>query len=384
VFQTFPVFDADTHVNEPADLWQKHMTAKYLDRAPRVVDTDTGQAWVFDDEKVSITTLINVAGQSPVGWQPIAPEGYRGMRPGGWDPAARLVDMAIDHVDVHVLFPSYTLIMLRAQGDGKHGIDRDFHVALVRAYNDWMSEFCSYAPDKLIGLALVPMTGVDDAMAEVRRARELPGLRGVAPLTWPNGAGAPLKDDEPFWSLLEELSWPCNIHIGFGEAGDADPDLPKDPEIMARLVSMAVINRERTASSIMPVLSEFILGGILERHPALRIALVETGVGWIPFWCEQTDDNFLRHRFWTHCDLTLMPSDYWKRQCVATFQVDNVGIRNRDLMGSHTICWTSDYPHSGADWPNSHRTIADQLRDVPPAEQEQIVGGNLKRLYGLG
>ena len=152
---------------------------------------------------------------------------------------------------------------------------------------------------------------------------------------------------------------------------------------MDRLVNMAVINRERTASSMMPILSEFILGGILERHPALRLALVETGVGWIPFWCEQTDDNFLRHRFWTKCDLPLMPSEYWQRQCVATFQIDHFGVRNRDLMGVHTICWTSDYPHSGADWPNSVRTIADQLRDVPENEQAMIVGGNLKRIYGL-
>jgi len=382
MFKTFPVLDADTHINEPPDLWQRHMAKKFKARAPKLVDTDTGaQAWMFDDEKVSITTLINTAGKSPVGWQALSPDGYRSMRPGGWDPAERLTDMAIDHVDIHVLFPSYTLIMARAQSDKKGGIDRAFHVAFVRAYNDWMSEFCSYAPERFYGLAIVPMTGVDDAVAEVERARQLPGLRGVTPLTWPNGEGAPSKEDERFWSLLEDIGWPCNVHLGFGEVGDADPDLPKDPEIMARLVSMAVINRERTASSMMPILSEFILGGILERHPKLRLAIVETGVGWIPFWCEQTDDNFLRHRFWTHCDLSLMPSDYWRRQCLATFQVDNYGVRNRELIGAHTIAWTSDYPHSGADWPNSHRTIGDQLRDVPDAELEMIVGGNLKRMY---
>jgi predicted TIM-barrel fold metal-dependent hydrolase len=274
--------------------------------------------------------------------------------------------------------------MARAQADAKSGIDRDFHVAFVQAYNNWVSEFCSYQPDRLVGLAIMPLSGVEDAVAELERSSQLPGLRGVAPLSWPNGGGTPAPEDERFWSLLEELDWPCNIHLGFGEVGSADPDLPKDPDMMARLVSMAVINRERTASSMMPVLSDFILGGILERHPRLRVAIVETGVGWIPFWCEQTDDNFLRHRFWTKCDLSLMPSEYWQRQCVATFQVDTYGVRNRELLGTHTICWTSDYPHCGADWPNSHRTIAEQLRGVPDPELELIVGGNLLRLYGLG
>jgi predicted TIM-barrel fold metal-dependent hydrolase len=385
VYRGFPVYDADTHINEPEDLWQRHMAKKFSDRAPRVVDIDGGprQAWVFGDERVTITSLINVAGQSPVSWQAIAPEGMRGLRPGGWDPAERLKDMNIDMVDSHVLFPSYTLIMARAQADARGGVDRDFHLAFVAAYNDWLSEFCSFAPDRLIGLAIVPLTGIDDAIAEAERARQLPGIHGVAPLSWPAGGAGPTKDDDRFWSLLEDLGLPLNVHIGFGEVGGADPDLPRDPDMMARLVSMPVINRERTASSMMPVLSEFILGGILERHPQLRLAIVESGIGWIPFWCEQTDDNFLRHRFWTHCELPLMPSDYWRRQCTATFQVDSYGVRNRDLMGTHTICWTSDYPHSGADWPNSQRTIASQLADVPDADVEQIVGGNLKRLYQL-
>ena len=85
--------------------------------------------------------------------------------------------------------------------------------------------------------------------------RDLAGIRGVVPLTWPNGGGDPKPDDERFWSAIEEMRLPVNLHIGFGEAGGADPDLPRDPDIMARLQSMPVINRERTASSMMPILS---------------------------------------------------------------------------------------------------------------------------------
>jgi predicted TIM-barrel fold metal-dependent hydrolase len=374
------ILDADTHVNEPADLWTTYMPAKYKQRAPRVVDAAFGAQWVFDDNQVFITTLTNVAGQSPVGWFPIAPEGYKGMRPGAWDPAARVEDMDIDMVDVHSLFPSYAAIMdsfLTA------GADRDFYLAFVRAYNNWLSDFCSHAPERLIGLALIPHTGIKDALTEMKRAAKLTGIRGAFPTTWPNGGKHPMPEDETFWSLLEDLDMPAAIHIGFGGV-EADPDLMKDADLMSRLASMPVINRERTAGSIMPVLSEFILGGVLDRHPNLRVGLIETGVGWVPFWCEQTDDNFLRHRFWTHCGLKLLPSDYWKRQCFATFQVDTYGLANRERLGIETIMWSSDYPHSGADWPSSARTIADQMRGIPGDEQALIVGGNMRRFYGLG
>ena len=188
MFKTFAVADADTHIIEPPDLWQKYMAAKYRDRAPRVVDADHGQAWVFDDQRISVTSLMNVAGRSPVTWQAIAPDGYRGLRDGGGDPGARLADMGIDHVDLHVLFPSYTLIMARAQADAKGGPDRGFHLAFVEAYNNFVSDFCVFAPDRFIGLAIMPLTGIDDVMAELSRVSQLPGIRGVAPLNWPAAA----------------------------------------------------------------------------------------------------------------------------------------------------------------------------------------------------
>jgi predicted TIM-barrel fold metal-dependent hydrolase len=377
------IMDADTHVIEPADLWEKYMPAKFHDRAPRVVDSGTRQEWTFDGSRVAITTLTNVTGTSPVNWTAIDPAGYRAMRPGGWDPAARLEDMNVDMIDSQVLFPSFALVMTRVLLGAKGGLDREYHVAYVRAYNDWMSAFCSNDPKRFVGLAMVPVTGIDDAIAEVERACKLPAIRGVVIQCWPNGAGVTKKEDERFWSLLEDLGVPCNVHVGLEEPGKSDPDLPTDPELMEKLLSMPAINGERTARSILPILSEFVLGGILDRHPRLTLGIVETGIGWIPFFFEQTDDNFLRHRFWTKCKLSLLPSQYWLRQCFATFQIDNYGLRNRDLLGVHTICWSSDYPHTGVDWPNSQRTIMDQMRGIPEAEQQLILGGNMRRIYGM-
>ena len=135
-----------------------------------------------------------------------------------------------------------------------------------------------------------------------------------------------------------------------------------------------MLNVSRQGASTIPIFSQLILGGVLERHPKLRIGVAEVGVGWLPFFMEQTDDNYVRHRFWTGNHLKLLPSDYLKRQLFSTFQQDTYGIKNREYMIDN-IMWSSDYPHSGADWPNSRVTIANHMRGVPDDEQRKILAG---------
>jgi len=154
-------------------------------------------------------------------------------------------------------------------------------------------------------------------------------------------------------------------------------------EDMKDLMNLAYINTERQAVDIIPILSHFIFDGVFERHPRLRLGLTETGVGWIPFFLEQSDDNFLRHRFWTNNHLRMLPSEYFHRNCFATFQIDRYGVRNRDLVGIQSMMWSSDYPHSGADWPNSRSSIESQLAGVPAQERQAILCDNALRLLGL-
>ena len=111
---------------------------------------------------------------------------------------------------------------------------------------------------------------------------------------------------------------------------------------------------------------------------------VETGIGWIPHYTEWMDDNFLRHRFHTGVHLKRMPSEYFKENIWATFITDPHGIESRHQIGVDHIMWSSDYPHSNSDWPNSQRTIAYELRNVPEDERRKIVRDNAAKLYGLG
>jgi predicted TIM-barrel fold metal-dependent hydrolase len=376
----YPIIDADTHINEPPDLWETHLSGKLAEQAPRVIDgPHGGKAWIAADGKrtMAVNQLINTAGVSPTDWQLIPDDGYDSMRSGGWDPKQRIADMDIDMVDVHVLFPSYAFLICDTP-------DRDLHVALIRAYNDWISEYCSFAPDRLYAQALVPTSGVEDAIAEAERVRELPGIRSLVLKTWPNGSKIARHDeDDRFWSALEDLDLASCVHVGFNIGGEA-VDHMDDPEMLLSMATLPFINQEKLAIDAMPVASQMILGGVFDRHPRLRFGFIEVGLAWIPFFLEQSDDNYQRHRFWTNTQLSMPPSEFWPRNCFATFQVDRYGIENRHRVGVNTIMWSSDYPHAGADWPYARERIATQLRDVPSDETRQILSANATRFYGLG
>jgi uncharacterized protein len=381
---TNAIFDGDTHVNEPPDLWRKRVPKALVDRAPRMIDVPGDRmAWWFDGGKTaSITPLCNAVGEAPVNWR-LFSKGYdERFRPGAWEPAARLADMDLDMVETHVLFPTYALSGARGFSN-----DRDVQIACVRAYNDWLSELCAHDPRRLIGVGMLPLSGVDDAIAEAKRVRELSGMRAVLATGWPNGSRHPRPvEDDRFWSVLEDLDLPVQIHVGFGAGGEveaAGEASDREPDVIAG-ISLAMLNEERQAISMIPILGHLILDGVLERHPRLRVGLAEVGAGWIPFFLEQTNDNFKRHRFWTKCNLSMLPSDYWSRQCFATFQIDTYAVRNRDLVGTHTMIWSSDYPHTGSDWPSSRATIAAQMTGVPEADQRLMLRDNARRLYGIG
>ena len=135
----FLIVDADTHINEPPDLWLKRMPKKFQDRAPQLIERPTGaKAWNFETRQLTVTPLVNAVGTSPVHWT-LFGNSYDVGRPGAWDPAARLADMAVDMVDMHVLFPTYAL----AGGPAFSRTDRDYQLACLRAYNNWISEFAS-------------------------------------------------------------------------------------------------------------------------------------------------------------------------------------------------------------------------------------------------
>jgi predicted TIM-barrel fold metal-dependent hydrolase len=369
-----PVVDADAHVNEPPDLWQDRVPAQWRDRAPRVVRGDGGDQWVFDDGTVTRPVgLSATAGQSVVQFRA---EGgrYSDMRPGSYDPKARLADLDADGVASQVLFPSVTL-----EGARVCARERELQRCCVRAYNEWLAEFCGDGGGRLSGLAVMPTTGVDDALGELEAALAL-GHRGFLLSCFPNGTRDPEPDDERFWGAVEESGLPAAVHLGSFVASRVSrwPDT-RSPSFLA------VAGAAKAGAHAIELAATLLFSGIFERCPGLRVVLAESGIGWIPTALEQLDSMFLRYRWVGEAveRMQAMPSELFARHLWATFIVDRVGLEQLDRLPAGHVCWSTDYPHDTSDWPNSRASIEHQFRGLPLDAVEAMVSSNAAALYDL-
>jgi len=364
------IISADSHVNPPKDLWVRDVPAVLKERAPRVESTPQGDFWIVDSQVGGAIGLDSSAGRKPEEYRP-AGLTYKDMRPGAYDPKARLEDMDTDGVFAEVLYfggPVTTPVK-----------DPELRGYIIRRYNDWMVELSKASPSRLVGLAHIPLLDLDEGMAELKRVAKL-GLRGFHVDPFPDERGGkPLWDPayEPFWSLVEETGLPMSFHIvGPRNSNVAQTFQNPTPGIKETFIAIAPL-------SIVEVVSTLTFTGILARHPKLNYVLVECGIGWIPYFLERMDQTFNKHRFWTKSILTEKPSFYWYRQGHATFITDLAGIAERHRAGLANIMWSTDYPHSDSTWPKSREALAEHFQGVPQAEREQIAGGNAARLYHL-
>ncbi len=371
----YPIIDADAHVQEPPDLWQSRAPAKLRDRAPRVERTEHGDIWLFDDgvakQPVGLTAC---AGLSYLDFKP-AGHTYDSIRPGMYEPVARLKDMDIDRIHTQVLYPSVTLTGAKTYSD-----DRDLQRFCVRAYNEWMSEFCRDSGGRLVGLGIIPTTGLDDAVEELEWLAKN-DLRGAIISRMPSGDYDVQPSDEPFFGLAQEAKLPLHVHIG---SFIRNPGGGK-PIDMTELRFLGTVGGTKAGANTLPVAADLIFSGLWEKYRQLRIVLVEANVGWIPTMLEQTDDMYLRYRWFTDAvnQMSDMPSEIFHRHFWATFMIDTVGLQLRDRLNIDHIMWSTDYPHTGTDWPNSRVTIDRQFRGISKVEVKKMLHDNARDLYGL-
>ncbi|TMB44932.1 MAG: amidohydrolase [Deltaproteobacteria bacterium] len=364
------LISADSHVNPPKELWTRNAPAKLSDRAPRVESTPQGDFWIVDSQISGAIGLDASAGRKPEEFKAFGLT-YKDMRPGSYDPRARLADMDTDGVEAEVLYFGGPVTHIN--------VDRELRMYVVRTYNDWMVELSQAAPNRLVGLAHVPLVDLDDGMAELARVAKL-GLRGFHVDPFPDERGGkPFWDHayEPFWSLVEETGLPMSFHIvGPRKQNVAETFMNPTPGVKETFIAIAPM-------SICEVVSTLVFTGVLERHPKLHFVLVECGIGWIPYFVERMDQTFEKHRFWTKSIITEKPSTYWYRQGHATFIRDLAGVAARHRAGLRNIMWSTDYPHSDSTWPHSREALAEHFQDVPADERALIAGGNAAALYHL-
>lgn len=362
---TYNVVSADSHVSEPRDLWTSRLASKYKDRAPTIVRKDDGDWFQCDGLRPFPVALGIIAGKKFEDYKPTGMT-YEDGRAGGWDPHARIKDQEVDGVEAEVLYPTLGMGMFALQ-------DIDFQKSCFEAYNAWMADYCQPYPQRLAGLALVPLADIDWAIKELKRNAEK-GLRGA--LIWGVAPDErPYSDPvyDPFWATAQELDLPLSLHIITGAKAAIDFDFTKILQLYTGL-----------PATIQNTISTLIFSGVLDRFPNLKFVSAENDIGWIAHFMGRMDHAFERYGTMVKSKLKLKPSEYFQRQIHATFMDDAVGVANRSWIGTDNIMWSSDYPHSDSTWPHSQEVISKDFAGVSEEDKRKILVDNAVRLYKLG
>jgi predicted TIM-barrel fold metal-dependent hydrolase len=392
------LISADSHINEAPDLWESRLAPNLRERGPRLVRTDAGaDEWVTEGlGPMPLIWATNAAGQREEG-EPFDDHEMTITREemirGSYDPEARLADMDTDGLAAEVLYPG-PLGGLGGGGGVASIPDIELRYASIRVYNDWLADFCALSPERLIGLALIPIEAPEFAAEELARAAGL-GLRGAVVNGMPDTIGAePIFSPtyEPVWSVAEANNMPVSLHIGHcrsmaaivahmtaNKSTGANPltSSGSDTGLMEMFFTMTCLDMAEPVSLL-------IFSGVLDRHPKLQFAVAESGIGWIPFVIERMDYTFRRHRLWMKSGVKELPSEYFRRNFHATFQQDEeTGLLARHIPGVETLMWASDYPHTDSTWPYSRKVVADLFVNVPDHERDMITYANAARLYGI-
>jgi predicted TIM-barrel fold metal-dependent hydrolase len=388
----YHIVDGDCHILEPPDIWRNWLPKELQDRAPKLAkDVDGGDAWQFaggaDPDPIG---LVSTPGKpfDEFNWTGVT---YEDARRGCYVGAERLADMDIDGVDAEILFPPQ-----RTVGHFLGDEDDSFVLAGIEAYNNFLwEEFCAPDRDRLIGMAQMPSTGIDDAVDALRKAKAR-GFKGVVTSCWPSGGDSISDADDPFWAAASDEDIPVCIHINLAsrrarqsqrraaEAAAAKGGGGIYGGKAAKANAKAVAGLGSVFSTVPSTIGQLIFTGTFERFPELHVAMIETGVGWIPHFLEQIDDRYWRNRSWGNIPIKEPPSFYWFRNMSATFITDRNGVANRYGVGVDNMMWSSDYPHHGNDWPYSRMTIDSMMSNIDRDERRRIVGANAARIFGLG
>jgi predicted TIM-barrel fold metal-dependent hydrolase len=364
-----PLISADSHVVEPADLWSTRLDKAFRDRAPSLAMNPAGKKGLYflcDGLEPRLMSSAFASG--------ISPEKLRAYhentsledgRAGGWDPAPRLVDMALDGVEAEVIYTSV--------GFGLLGLlDSPFQVALFRAYNDWLAEFCAYAPTRLAGLGMIPLLDVAAGCQEIQRCAKL-GLRGALIMASPPpGHSFASKEYDPFWAAAAALHMPVSLHASAGHG-------PESKDKARSRYQIKMCNPHEIQRSFIDIL----FSGVLERFPNLKLVSAENDIGWIPYFLYSADYYYRKYLHYEPTELRMPPSEYWKRQVYATFMDDAIGIELCHHVGEHTYMWASDYPHTQSTWPRSREVIAENFATVSEEIRRNITCTNVADLYSF-
>ena len=384
----YKVISADGHVDIvwlPEDLFVSEAPARLKDRMPKVIETGEGRVWVASGTRLGSVASAALTGSN----EPYTPglshrldrmeeRGFfSDAQQGRLHPTTaelRISDQEADGVQAEVIYG--ILGVAGGFSDAEGGIsDPEVVEASYDIYNAWIADFCKRNPERFAGLACISCHDPQVAARQLKRAAKM-GLKGAEINV--SAAAKPMyqRDWDVLWAAAAECHMPISFHtIGLPFRQPEESDKEECQWITLGLMyTLFQLSGPEFLTSIL-------LSGACDRYPDFQFVLGECGIGWIPYVLYRIDQEYEDRLF--HLNLSMKPSELWRRQGYSTFQDEHLSQETIQAVGETNILWGSDYPHADCIWPDSPEYIGRNLGHLDAGVRRKITCENAGKLYGL-
>ncbi|WP_437678787.1 amidohydrolase family protein [Sorangium sp. So ce131] len=382
---SYRVLDADRHVIEPIEMWRQYLPAELRSRAPyleepEVSDTPEERVRLYGAKALWPLPPVPMLDGQPV-LRNISPRAQVELAWSAYErhadlaaaasPAGQLDAMDRCGVEAAFLYPSFAACFL-----GVDTLDAHLGTALARAYNDWLRDYCSRDPVRLRGVGLM---SAHDPASMVEEVERVASFGWTAVVVRPNPVKGRLLSSaayEPFWSTCERLS----VGVGLHEGTHTRLSTTGADRFESHFAQHACSHPMEQMMALLALIE----GGVLERHPRLRVAFLEAGCGWLPYWLHRLDEIEYAHLSGEVAEtVKRKPSEYFKRQCFVAVEPGEPYLPALiEHIGADNLLFGTDFPHLDHD-----NDIVDKalglLKVLPEAVVRKILWDNPARFYAL-
>lgn len=369
------VIDCDSHVMEPADLWENYLEPRFRDRAIRITtDPADGMETLLVDNQPLLKGVLAGLGGANLPRQSLFVPGMvkyaEGCPPASYLPEERVRMLDEWGVSAGVLFPTVGILWDVA--------DNELAAAYARAYNNWVNDFSSRARNRVIPIAHLALQDAASALVELRRCLKL-GFKGVfLPPETINGRRFSHPDFDPIWRECEEAGVPVCLHVivRFNRAPGLLGNFYQPGDFRA-VYGFALGG----FAQVVPAAMTMVADGLFDRFPHLKVLCVEAGCGWAPYIMDRMDQkNELLG--WTH-PTRLKPSDYFRRNIWVVAEPEERTIGSvMDLLGEDRVLWGSDFPHIDSTL-EAPRLIRENTAALSAERQRKLLGANARGVFPI-
>jgi predicted TIM-barrel fold metal-dependent hydrolase len=384
LFTEHAVIDVDTHLTEPPDIWTSRVPRSWAERVPHIERIAGQDVWMADGERIGAPGYYSMAGWDGVMPKSI-PQTFDEIPAAMYDSSARLQFLDDEGIRAQVLYPN-----VGGFGNGyflRLG-DRELVGACVRAYNDFLTDWCSVDPNRLLAVTALPFWDVDESVAELQRCIGN-GHRAVNFCNQPQDYGQPPlahRHWDPIWAAAQEAGVSVSFHVGGGSMGT----LMVDTAEMGWMTNFAAVS-SRIFMDNMRCIGDLIFGGVCHRFPKLKLVSVESGIGWIPAALETFDWQWQGGGVLDeHPEYDLLPSEYFRRQIYGCFWFETRSALAAIEQYPDNILFESDYPHPTCQHPGPRSPgrrprdyASDLLAEVPAPVVSRILHDTAASIYGV-